>query len=69
MEQLELFTTFNGNFVYTQSIPEQQDITACRDCYTPSWTQCNCCNQWTPNDIDYSLDDVILNTNGTLEVQ
>ena len=23
MEQLELFTTFNGNFVYTQNISEQ----------------------------------------------
>jgi len=66
--QLELFTKFNGNFVYTQNIPEQRDITACRDCYISSYTQCECCNQWTPSDTDYSLDNVLLNANGTKEI-
>ena len=69
MEQLELFTTFNGNFVYTQDISEQVYITACRDCYVSPFTKCECCNQWTPSNTDYSLDDVFLNTNGTLEAQ
>ena len=45
MEQLELFTTFNGNFVYTQDISEQVYITACRDCYVSPFTKCECCNQ------------------------